>query len=148
MSKLLIALFSICLAVQAQAFPCFFTLVKDSCWTNYNLSVIVRNASTGKSITTVTVPQGKSWAREQFDCQPAEQISFSATFTPVFWEADIGKIYPSRHDWSLPEAVTAGDTAWNLNICYPSEFAEVPLPPEASSHCGCKTDNIPPVKPQ
>lgn len=137
-----------CVSFQIQAFPCFLTMVKDNCWANYNLTVVVTNAATGKLITTVIVPQGQSWTRQQFTCQPADTLSLSATFTPVFWENDKGKIYAAQHNWTFPQTIAAGDTAWNINVCYPLEFAEVPLPPEAGSNCKCDMDNIPPVKPQ
>lgn len=148
MRKILTILLSAGISLSAHAIPCFLTMVKDSCWTNYNLSVKVTDASTGKQITTVTVPQGKSWAREEFDCRPAETLSLVATFAPVFWADDEGKTYAAQHNWKLPETVTKGDTAWNITMCYPKEFSEVPLPPEASGNCQCITDNIPPVKPQ
>lgn len=148
MYKLLSISLGLCISAYAQAFPCFLTMVKDSCWTNYNLTVNVTNATTGKLITTVIVPQGQSWARQQFNCQPADTLSLSATFMPVFWESDTDKTYPAQHNWTFPQTIAAGDTAWNINVCYPAEFSEVPLPPDASGNCACDVKNIPPVKPQ
>ena len=148
MRQIVFMLMGLCVSFQSQAFPCFLTLVKDSCWTNYNVSVVVLNATTGEPINTILVPQGKSWDRLQFDCQPGLQVSFSATFTPIFWANDAGKTYSSQRNWSFPASIAKGDTAWNVTLCYPSEFAGVPLPPDAGSHCSCNTDSIPPVKPQ
>ena len=148
MHKISMMLLGMCASIKAQAFPCFLTMVKDSCWTEYNLTVAVTNGTTGQPITTVIVPEGQSWARQQFTCQPADTISLSATFTPVFWESDKGKTYPARHSWTFPQTVAAGDTAWNINVCYPLEFSEVPLPPQAGGNCKCDIDSIPPVKPQ
>ncbi len=148
MPKMLMMLLGLCFSVQVQAFPCFLTLVKDSCWTNYNLMVSVINGNTGKLVTAASVPQGTSWARQPFDCQPAEGLSFTATFTPAFWESDSGKIYAAKHDWFLPKAIVKGDTAWNITMCYPRDFSEVPLPPDAGGNCKCNTDIIPPIKPQ
>lgn len=148
MIRLLFTVLILGFSLSANAFPCFLTLVKDSCWTNYNVTVVVTNAGTGDAIVTATVPKGKSWVRVPFTCQPAQALSFSATFSPVFWQDDTYKTYPSQHNWYLPETVKAGATAWSLTLCYPSEFSEVPLPPDASGNCGCQTDNIPPVKPQ
>lgn len=148
MLKILMMLCGVCLSVQVQAFPCFLTLVKDSCWTNYDLTVIVTDRSTEKQVMTIAVPQGQSWSRQKFECQPKEGLRFSASFTPVFWESDTGKTYPSRHDWTFPAAIAAGDTAWNMTICYPSEFSGVPFPPDAGGNCKCNTAIIPQVKPQ
>ena len=148
MPKSLILLLGLLCSVQAQAFPCFLTLVKDRCWANYSVSVVATNPGTDKQVVTASVLQGKSWDRQKFDCQPSEGIVFNATFTPVFWASDTGKVYPSKRNWYLPEAIKKGDTAWNLTICYPSEFSGVPLPPDASGNCGCNTDEIPAIKPQ
>jgi len=134
--------------LHVHAFPCFLTMVKDSCWTNYTLTVTVTNANTEATVATVIVPQGQSWVRQAFTCQPGDDLSLKATFTPVFWESDEGKVYPALRDWKLPDTVNKGDTAWNITVCYPEAFSEVPLPPDASSNCKCATDNIPPVPPQ
>jgi len=148
MHKTVIMLSGVCFSIQAWAFPCFVTLVKDSCWLNYNVTMSIVNATTGKLITSIIVPEGQSWTRASFACQPRDTMSFSAIFTPVFWETDKGKIYPGQHDWQLPQTINAGETAWNINVCYPAEFAEVPMPPEANNQCKCDMAKIPPVKPQ
>ena len=148
MLRVIMLLLGLCLSLNALAFPCFLTMIKDSCWTNYSLTVSLTDGSTGKVVTTVVVPPGESWARQPFACRPAESLSLKATFTPTIWASDEGRIYSALQDWKLPEAVTKGDTAWNLTVCYPAEFAEVPLPPEAHGKCQCIRDNIPPVKPQ
>ena len=134
MHRLLMLLVSACFAMQAQAFPCFLTMVKDSCWSDYNVTIAAMDATTGKQITSVLIPQGKSWTRVQF--------------TPVFWENDKGKSYAGQRQWTLPEAIKEGDTAWNITMCYPAQFSQVPLPPGANSNCKCNMDEIPPVKPQ
>ncbi len=148
MHKKIMILVGLIASLQVQAFPCFLTMVKDNCWANYNVTVEVTNATTGKLITTIIVPQGQPWVRQQFVCQPADTISLTATFTPVFWQSDKDKVYAAQHTWTFPQAVAAGDTAWNINVCYPAEFSEVPLPPEAGANCKCDIDSIPPVKPQ
>lgn len=139
---------SIFFSLQAQAFPCFITLVKDSCWTKYEVDVNVINSTSGDLISTVSAAEGDSWAREQFNCQPGENLSLKASFSPVFWEQDKGKVYAALHDWTLPATIQKGETAWNIMICFPAQFAEVPMPPEGGSNCVCKTDDIPAVKPQ
>ena len=147
MRKLFLILCGACCYMQAHAFPCFITMVKDSCWTQYNVQVSI-NSATGKVVATSSIPEGKSWDRQEFSCQPEETLSLNASFTPVFWQADTGKIYASRHNWSLPQEIKKGVTAWNITVCYPRDFAEVPLPPGAGTNCKCVTDTIPPVKPQ
>ena len=148
MLKVLIILLGACLSTQSCALPCFLTMVKDNCWTNYTVTVDITNASNGQSVASINVPQGQSWARQEFNCKPADKLSFRASFTPVFWEQDEGKTYSAQRNWSLPETVAKGDTAWNITMCYSSDFSEVPLPPGASGNCACDTSKIPPVKPQ
>jgi hypothetical protein len=133
-------------SMRVMAFPCYMTLVKDNCWTNYNLTVNVIDTSTEKNVITIVVPSGKSWTRSQFECHPEQTFMMMASFSPVFWDADVGKMFAAKRYWSLPEAVTEGTIAWNMNICYSDDFSGVPLPPEASGTCQCDYSTIPPVK--
>lgn len=148
---MLIRLFvSICLMIvsaQSFAFPCFFTLVKDSCWTDYDVKVMVMDATTNKQVIAVEVPKGKSWARQSFSCQPAQRFFYKAAFQPSFWQSEAGKSYMSLRYWSLPGAI-GDDTAWNIPVCYPAAFAEVPFPPTATGNCKCDFSTIPAIQPQ
>lgn len=137
------------LPMQAvHAFPCFLTIVKDSCWINYDVTVKVLDSSSNQVISTIIIPKGNRWARESFACQPKQIINFQAVFSPVFWASDQGKIYPGQNYWTLPFKIAKGDTAWSITMCYPEQFAEVPLPPTAKGNCQCNKTGIPPVKPQ
>ena len=146
---LLPTLLSIALSFSpaASAYTCFFTLVKDSCWTNYNVTVDVSNASTSKTLFSVSVPKGTSWTRKKFSCDAAESFNYSATFSPAFWQTDKGKHFSGKRTWTLPQKMKQGDTAWDITVCYPEEFSEVPFPPTADSKCQCDTTSIPPVIP-
>ena len=130
------------------AFPCFLTLAKDSCWLNYNVTVDVLAGHTGHVLVSALVPQGTAWTRVKFDCKPGETLTFSASFTPIFWENDDGKHYEGLNERTLPEAPGAGETAWNIKLCYPQEFAQGPFPPEGNGSCACDMGNIPPIEPQ
>ena len=140
--------FGVCCSLQTHAFSCFLTMVKDSCWTNYDVSVTVKNTATNAPVAMITIPKDKSWAREEVTCQPMESFSMEASYSPVFWESDEGKVYPARREWLLPKEIEKGQTAWSLTVCYPAEFSEVPLPPDAKGNCACDTSVIPPVPPQ
>lgn len=141
-------LLGVLMGFQVHAFSCYLTMVKDSCWTDYTVSVNVIHDADKKVITNVQIPQGESWARQEFVCQPGEILSLQATFSPVFWAQDVGKVYSAQHNWQLPSEVKDGDTAWNLTVCYPESFSEVPFPPNAAGNCQCNTKIIPPVKPK
>ena len=103
------------------------------------------DADNGKPILSLTVPKGKAWNRQKFDCETGESLTYLASFSPVFWDADKGKQFPGKKSWKLPDKMAKGDTAWNITVCYPEEFAEVPLPPTAKGGCNCDARKIPPV---
>ena len=126
-------------------FTCYLTLVKDNCWLDYRVNVDVTNVDTDTKLFTMVVPEGKKWSRTKFECQAREMFQLQSSFTPVFWAGDAGKTYPSARNWSLPEAVTGGAIAWNINICYASDFTSVPMPPDASGACHCDLNGVPKV---
>ncbi|GGI81161.1 hypothetical protein [Legionella impletisoli] len=137
------------LSSPALSFPCFITLAKDSCWGDYNVTVTVQSVmNDNKTLATIIVPEGTFWERQKFECQPKEELRFVAEFNPAFWQEDAGKQYEGARFWFLPEKITASETAWNINLCFPKDFAEVPLPPQAGSNCKCDFSTIPPVPPQ
>ncbi|MCX7117423.1 MAG: hypothetical protein NTW94_05905 [Legionellales bacterium] len=144
MNKILMSLVLGVSSLQIQAFPCYITVVKDSCWTKYDVTVTVSHV--GKPVVSVLVPNGQSWARQTFECEPKEAISFTSTFLPVIWQSDAGKVYSAQHAWALPEAIGQGDRAWNIPICYPADFSEVPLPPDAGQNCKCDMKSVPPIQ--
>ncbi|HBI21267.1 MAG TPA: hypothetical protein DDY37_01545 [Legionella sp.] len=146
MYRLLMLLLGACLCLQAHAFPCFITVVKDNCWTDFDVKVTATNALNQKVLAVVRIPKGKSWARQELVCEPQQTIQFSAVFSPVFWESDTHKVFFSKRYWSLPGKIEEGIKAWGIDICFSDFFAEVPLPPEGSGHCACDMTAIPPIK--
>ncbi|KTD66204.1 hypothetical protein [Legionella spiritensis] len=149
MNRHLLALFSgLAFSAPLYAFPCFMTLVKDSCWLNYNVKVVVQDAVANKEVLTITVPKGKKWARERFECQPAQKFMYFASFTPTIWENQEDLVYRAKRYWFMPGSIGEGDTAWNIPICYARDFAGTPFPPDATGNCVCDFSDIPEVKPQ
>ena len=148
MYRLLMMLFGVVLLNQAHAFPCYITMVKDNCWSKYNVSVNVVDVSTQTVLATLSIPEGKSWDRKEIVCQPKQTVMLKATYSPAFWEKDEGKIYSGKRDWSFPEKIVKNESAWNMVICFASEFQEVSLPPEAAGHCLCDMKSIPAIEPR
>jgi hypothetical protein len=131
------------------AITCYYTLAKDNCWLRYNVSVDVMDALSAKVLTTITVPAGKSWGRVTFSCETnGQKLMYRARFTPSIWESEKGETYLAKNYWSLPNSVKPGDSAWNVSVCYPSDFSEVPLPPEATGTCKCDFSGIPEIPPK
>lgn len=146
--RVLIFLLGILASIPGWAITCYYTLAKDSCWTNYDVSVDVIDSMTTKTLTTVTVPKGQQWTRQTFPCHEAQKLMYIATFSPVFWQSDIGKTYPAQNAWSLPEQINPGDSAWNVSVCYPADFSQVPLPPTGPGNCKCDFTTIPAIPPK
>lgn len=131
------------------AITCYYTLAKDNCWTKYNVTVDVMDGNTAKILTSVTVPAGKQWTRVTFPCETnGQKLIYSSHFSPPIWESEKGKVYPAKNSWSLPNEVKPGDSAWNVSVCYPSDFSQVPMPPEATNSCKCDFSQIPIIPPK
>ncbi len=141
----IILLAIIAYSLQSYAFSCYFTLVKDSCWTNYDVKVTVKDASTNQDMLTIVVPKGKSWNRVPFSCQPAQSFSYEAVFQPTFWQGEARDSYKSLKFVSLPKAINE-DVAWDVPVCYPQDFSAVPFPPTAGGNCACDFKSVPSIK--
>ncbi len=132
---------------QALAFDCYFTLLKDSCWTNYNVTVTVADGVTGDKLITLTVPKDKSWERKKFTCKAGQILQYTAQFSPVFWQNQQDKVYPAKHNLYLPKTIDkTKEIAWNLPVCFGREFAGIPFPPDAEGSCKCDFTTIPPIQ--
>lgn len=129
--------------VSVWSFTCFYTLVKDSCWTNYDVTVDVIDAGTRKNLFSVTVPAGKSWERIKFSCQEKQGLKYIAHYSPVFWQSEKGKSYHALRSWFLPGTINPGNLAWTIPVCFPADFSQVPLPPDAKGTCKCDMKSIP-----
>jgi len=136
------------ISTSSHAVTCYITMVKDSCWKDYNLTVSVKDAGSGDEITSILVAEGDAWGRQQFECNPGQTLALEAQFSPVFWSGEEDKKFPAQRYWKLPAEMENGITGWNVTVCYPKWFANVPVPPNATSNCKCDTDSIPPVEPR
>ncbi|EHL32839.1 hypothetical protein [Legionella drancourtii] len=147
--KLLVLSVSWLFSSPLWAITCYYTLAKDNCWLKYNVTVDVMDALSAKVLATVTVPAGKSWTRVTFPCETnGQKLMYRAQFSPSIWDSEKGKVYMAKNYWSLPNGVKEGDSAWNVSVCYPSDFSEVPMTPEATSSCACDFSSIPEIPPK
>lgn len=127
------------------AFPCYFTLIKDNCWLNYDVTVQVTDASTGKPVTSVEVPKGSTWERISFTCQAGQKFNYSAVFKPEIWQGAADKVYTATHYWFLPDSPKPTEAAWDIQVCFPKNFSGVPIPDKSTGNCAC--EGVPAVKP-
>ena len=131
------------------AFPCFVTVIKTACWKDYEVTVKVTDPATNRQWADASLPaNGKLWARTQFECKPAQSLHFSAQFAPQIWQARANQVYPATRDWFLPEEITPEVTAWNINVCFPTDFDAVPAPLTTLDRCFCDAHAIPAIPDQ
>ena len=143
----LIALSTIFLTAELYAFPCYLTLVKDTCWQNYTITFHAIDVSNEKQVLSLVIPAGESWVRSQFECDAQQLFRFTAQYEPAFWKQDEGRIFSSKRYWALPESVEGKTLAWNVKVCYPADCAEVSMPPTATDHCQCDWSHVPDLDP-
>lgn len=131
------------ISTTSAAFPCILTFVKDSCWLDYEVNIIVSDPKDASVLTKATIPTEKSWVRQSFVCQPNQTIMYTATFSPTIWEGQDNKVYHMQKYRALPAAPKPNQKAWEVQICFPKAFAEVPFPPKATGQCRCLFDQVP-----
>ena len=129
------------------AFQCYLTVAKDPCWSDYNVTVKVYDyASKKKIVPDLLLPKGKQWVREAFQCQPKQGFYYQATYSPNIWNDKQASVFTSKRIWYLPEKINPKkEVAWNIPICYQTDFASVPLPPRAKGNCRCDFTSIPKI---
>ena len=130
---------------RLDAFPCYVTVVKDSCWLNYDVTITVSERDTQTVVGNVLIPKGETWSRQEFTCQPNQIFQYAASFQPAIWQSDIGKSYRGLRSWGLPTSFSSSLVAWELKLCYTSDFSETPLPPEVEGHCQCDFTKVTPI---
>lgn len=131
---------------KAMAFTCYFTVVKDSCWTDFDLKVTALDTRDKSVLTTAVIPAKQSWTRTSFDCNPGQQLEYNAIFSPTFWENDKDKIFRSKKYRLLNSKIEPTDVAWDIQVCFPEEFAEVPFPPKGDKNCRCDFSLVTPIQ--
>jgi hypothetical protein len=133
---------------QLLAFQCYFTLVKSNCWADYSVTVNVVDVANNNTVLTIVAPKGQLWARQLFTCQSSQEFLYKATFEPYIWENEKGEVYNAINYWTLPSAIKAGESAWEISVCYPKAFSAVPLPPKATNNCACDFSQVPAIPPK
>lgn len=140
-------LLSIILSTQAHAVTCYLTMVKGVCWKAYDLTVDLSDADSGKIKMTTIIPADQMWIRKEFDCKPSDTIALEARFSPEFWEGDETRSFKGQRYWKLPDTAQKDETGWNVTVCYPKQFEDVPKPPDAGANCECDLTPIPKIEP-
>ena len=148
MKNVVVFIATLLLTGKALAFDCYFTVAKDNCWSNYQITASVSDAQSHQTLTSLTVPQGQSYGRQLFNCQPGQTLMFTASFSPAIWEGENNKQYNGEQFWVLPAKINAKQSAWEVPVCFSKDFADVPYPQGATSNCACDFKSIPAIPPK
>jgi len=126
------------IALAHQAMKCALELRKSPCWKEYQVDVTLIKANILKEQKHYTMKVGKSSLSDTLPCDPMEQITFSARFSPPIWAEEIGKHYPAQKIWNIPEKLQKGAEKWLLKLCFPGDFVGVPIPIKDAQNCECE----------
>lgn len=129
------------------AYNCYFTAIVGHCWKNFDVTLSVLNNRTNKELASISVPKGKIWARTKIQCETNQSFLYQATFKPKIWKNNPKTLYSAKTIYHTPDTIRKKTTAWVIPICFPNDFAGVPLPPNATSMCDCSEviHSVPPV---
>lgn len=129
--------FFILSTVQASSFQCAVELVKATCWKDYDVSVHVVSSTWPNIENKLTIPKGKMMAKREFSCRAMDSVSANASFSPAIWENAGNEKYRQKKRWFVPNDLPAGSDTFLIEICFPRDFAGVPLPLGDARNCGC-----------
>ncbi len=141
---LLSAIFFIATSLS-YALQCYITVITAPCWSGYDVSVDILDSSNNTLISTVKIPKGAHYGRVNFECKPAQVFAAQATFEPAVWIQDAHKRYSGSRFWKLPDDAPQQGAIWSIDICYPTQFADLPNSTSADS-CNCSLEGVPVVK--
>ncbi len=140
----ILAVLLVFLTTETFAMQCYLTLMQGKCWHGYKITISAVDSISGDELIKPVTLEGKKgdsndkfWKRVPFECKAKQGISLKASFSPPIWSADKDKAYPGSETIYLPETVKKDIFAWNVPICYPSAFENIPLPPSADANCDC-----------
>ncbi len=139
-------LFTWILAPNLLAASCLLTAVKPACWANYTVFINILDAQTQRKLTDITLSTDKLWNRVRFECEPGQRLAYQASFKPAIWQGQEHAIYQAQKFWLLPTNKALPAQTWEIQLCFPTAFAEVPMPPLGNQPCACDFKAIPTVK--
>jgi hypothetical protein len=144
--KNIVTLGLLLLSMPLWAVECYFTVAKSSCWLNYDVDVVLTDTLTSQITQTIHIPKGKLYNRAHFQCQPKQVFSAYSQFSPVVWESDKAKKYRAVRFWAMPLTEPQEGAVWSIEICYPTQFSDVPLPKSDQADCHCDFSSIEALK--
>jgi len=127
------------------ALPCVVTLVKNTCWGDYEVHIELRNIMSGL-LADAVIPKNQYWTRVTFDCQSKQTVKAFAAFTPAIFAKDEGAFFNAKRFWLLPPEDPKAGSAWTFTIRFPDDFSNIPQPLTGGGNNCTYDSQIPPVK--
>ena len=141
MNKLLMAILLV--SSKLWAVQCYFTVAKGGCWKDYNVDVVLVNTAKQENVQTIHIPKGQLYTRVNVECQSKDVFSAFAQFSPAVFEEEANNKYPGVRFWAMPLTAPKPGVVWEIDICYPLQFAKLPMPKTDNSDCKCDFSSIP-----
>ena len=143
--RVLLCAISFMVSSLSYAVQCYITVISAPCWNEYDVSVDILNSANNSLISTVKIPKGAHYGRVNFECKPSQVFAAQATFEPAVWIKDAHKRYNASRFWKLPDNAPQQGAIWSIDICFPTQFGNVPNSTSSDS-CKCSLEDIPAVK--
>ena len=141
MNKLLMAILLV--SSKLWAVQCYFTVAKGGCWKDYDVDVVLVNRAKQENVQTIHIPKGQLYTRVNVECQSKDVFSAFAQFSPAVFEEEENNKYPGVRFWAMPLTAPKPGGVWEIDICYPLQFAKLPMPKTDNSDCKCDFSSIP-----
>jgi hypothetical protein len=139
-----IVLSGIFFSFTVMAVECNITFVKAPCWQDYQVHLDVYHNK--DKVVEVDLPNSELWTRKTFECSPSQVFSFKTKYSPAIWQGDENKFFDGQLMHPLPAVAPPSGYIWAFNVCFPSEFVNIPMPLKAQNNCDCDMKSIPPLK--
>ncbi len=128
----------LCLTSPSYAFKCYITVMKSECWNKHKVSFrVVDNLTEQNILRNIQLNKDTLWVRKEFQCKAAQGLVPKVRFSPHVWESEKNSEFSTKRVWFLPLKIDENSEAWNVPICFPSDFASVPMLPDATKECDC-----------
>jgi len=117
---------------------CTIQLSKTNCWAGHSVTIDPVNLRTMEHGPVISLKEDEFFIEQTFPCESFEQMTFTAKFSPPIWEGKGDKENRAKHIYNVPAKLPEGAKAWVISICFPDDFASVPLPLGDLRNCKCQ----------
>lgn len=125
---------------------CYLTAAKADCWKDYKVTIFIIESEKRQHIASLMIPQDKLWGRMSFPCKLGVNFTYEAEYAPAIWQNDKEKRFKYNKILQIKPDMPEDSAALSLDVCFPKDFLNTPVPMSRSKACRCNLEDIPPVK--